>query len=101
MDDIKSTIASVLKNLETRSEQNRVADPARFFNEVFTKKELKHIKPAYFRKGIVAVTVDTSGWMYLLSLRKHEILGKLRALDKEVRDIRFVIGPTDHLGADK
>jgi len=100
MDNIKNTILSVLKNLETRTEQARIADPARHFNEIFTKKELRHLKPAYFRKGIVAVTVDSSSWMYHLSLRKQELLRKLSALNPDVKDIRFVIGEIDTAGDD-
>ena len=92
MDDIKTTIFAVLKELETRKCQAAATDPAQHFSKVFDKKELRHIKPAYFRKGILAITVDSATWMYHLSMRKQEVLRRLVELSKEVKDVRFVIG---------
>jgi hypothetical protein len=92
MDDIKSTIAQVLKDLETRKDRAAVSDPQQHFAKVFTKKELQHVALAYFRKGILAVTVDSSTWLYHLNLRKAQLLRQLTELSGEVKDIRFVIG---------
>ena len=92
MDSIKDTIALVLKDLETRKERTAAVDPAQYFSKVFTKKELQHVRLAYFRKGIAAITVDSSTWLYHLNLRKQELLRKLAGLSSEVKDIRFVIG---------
>jgi len=92
MDDIKTTIFAVLKDLETRKCRAAATDPAQHFSKVFAKKELQHIKPAYFRKGILAITVDSATWMYHLSMRKQEVLRKLAGLNKDVKDVRFVIG---------
>jgi hypothetical protein len=101
MDDIKSTIAQVLGDLKTRKEKAAAADPAQHFSRVFAKKELSHVKPAYFRKGILAVTVDSATWLYHLSLRKQELIRKMAELSKEVKDIRFVIGEIEPRGAAK
>jgi len=92
MDDIKSTIVAVLKDLETRKNRAAVSDPAQHFSKVFSKKELSHLELAYFRKGILAITVDSATWLYHLSLRKQELLRKLAGLSAEVKDVRFVIG---------
>ena len=92
MDDIKSTIAAVLKDLETRKDQTVALDPAQYFSKIFSKKELAHLQLAYFRKGILAITVDSATWLYYLSMRKQEMLRKLAALSAEVKDVRFVIG---------
>jgi hypothetical protein len=95
MEDIKATIAAVLKELETRKCQAAATDPAQHFSKVFAKKELQHIKLAYFRKGILAITVDSATWMYHLSMRKQEVLRRLVELNREVKDVRFVIGEID------
>ena len=92
MDDIKTTIFAVLKELETRKCQAAATDPAQHFSKVFAKKELQHIKLAYFRKGILAITVDSATWMYHLSMRKQDVLRRLIELSREVKDVRFVIG---------
>jgi hypothetical protein len=92
MDDIKDTIAAVLKDLETRKERTAAADPAQHFGQIFSKRELTHLQLAYFRKGILAITVDSATWLYHLSLRKQELLRKLAALSTDVKDVRFVIG---------
>ena len=92
MDEIKTTIAAVLKELETRKAQAAVSDPAQHFSKIFSKKELQHIKLAYFRKGILAITVDSATWLYHLSMHKQDLLRRLEGLSKEVKDVRFVIG---------
>jgi len=92
MDDIKNTIAAVLKDMETRKDRVAASDPAQYFNKVFSKKEQAHLRLAYFRKGILAITVDSATWLYHLSLRKQELLRKLVELSGEVKDVRFVIG---------
>ena len=92
MDDIKSTIVAVLKDLETRKDRAAAVDPAQHFSKVFSRKELAHIELAYFRKGILAITVDSATWLYHLNLRKQELLRKMVELSAEVKDIRLVIG---------
>ena len=92
MDDIKNTIAAVLKDLEMRKDLTAVNDPAQHFGKVFSKRELLHLEPAYFRKGILAITVDSATWLYHVSLRKQELLRKFKELSTEVKDVRFVIG---------
>lgn len=92
MEDLKITVAAVLKDLETRKTQAAANDPARYFDKVFAKKELRHIRPAYFRNGICAISVESSTWMYHLNLRKQDLLAKMRDFLPDIKDIRFVIG---------
>ena len=101
MDDIKDTIVLVLQDLKTRKDKAAATDPAQHFNKIFSKKELSHIEPAYFRKGILAVTVDSATWLYHLSLRKQELLRSMAELSREVKDIRFVIGEIKARGSAK
>jgi len=54
----------------------------------------KHTQPISFRKATLIVNVDDSGWLYELTTRKKEILGKLEGKlgEKKLKDIRFRIG---------
>jgi hypothetical protein len=92
MDDIKSTVAAVLKDLGARKSRADAVDPQNYFAKVFEKKELRHLEFAYFRKGILAIAVDSATWLYHLSLRKQEISRKFNENCAEIKDVRFVIG---------
>lgn len=58
------------------------------------KAAAKHSKPVSFKKATIVVSVDRSGWLYELTVRKKEILGKLeeRLKGKKIKDIRLRIG---------
>ena len=45
-----------------------------------------------FKNGILNVSVDSSTWLYYLSLQKKELLKKMRGLTDKVKDIRFSLG---------
>ena len=54
-----------------------------------------HTRPVSFRKSLLVVHVDGSGWLYELSTRKRELIARLGADlkgKKKVKDIRFRIG---------
>ena len=54
----------------------------------------RHSRPVAFRRSVLVVEVDTSGWLYELTTEKKKILGKLdKSLKgkKKVKDIRFRI----------
>jgi len=57
-----------------------------------TKKELGHIKVNYFRRGILGVNVDSSAWLYYLSLKKDTLLAHLQTKSRAVKEIRFYVG---------
>ena len=63
------------------------------------EKAALHSRPVSFRKSVLVVNVDVSGWLYELTLRKKEILAEL-AKDlkgkKRVKDIRLRIGVVAH-----
>ena len=53
-----------------------------------------HSRPVALKKGVFSVSVDSSGWMQELSLRKRELLKALkRELGKDrIAEIHFKIG---------
>lgn len=94
MNSIKETLQEVMRNIEAKRTRCVNNDPEAWLKNVLTKKELKHIKFNYFRKGILSISVDSSGWLYTLNLRKGELLDKLRSTSATIEDIRFRLGET-------
>ena len=92
MDTIKDTITNVIRSLEPgRGSQNKT-NPYEWMQEVFSKKELKHIEFDYFHKGVLGLLVDSSAWLYHLDLKKEALLLQLNRKDALVKNIRFRLG---------
>lgn len=69
-----------------------VADPETWLKKALTKKELRHIKVKYFNKGILGLSVDSSAWLYVLSLKKEELILKLKKENPALKNIVLRIG---------
>lgn len=91
MDAIKDTVINVMQQLEAKK-TGVCAEPQVLLKKVLTKKELKHTKFHYFRKGILSLHVDSSSWLYNLALKKEGLLLKLNKESCAIKDIRFRIG---------
>lgn len=54
----------------------------------------RHSRPVSFNKTTLVVNVDGSSWLYNLTLKKKEILGKMSGVPGggKFKDIRFRIG---------
>jgi len=94
METIKDTIKSVVQALGVKQKALSADSPAVILKKALTRKELGHIKFNYFRKGILSIKVDSSSWLYHLSLQKEDLLAKLRKRSKAIKDIHFCIGET-------
>lgn len=66
--------------------------PEQWLKKALTKKELRHIKVKYFSKGVLGISVDSSAWLYILSLKKEELLNKLKQESPAVKNINLRIG---------
>ncbi len=92
MQAIKDTVASVMQNLAQKKSANAGNEPQEILRKVLTKKELGHIRFNYLKKGVLSLNVDSSSWLYSLSLKKEALLAKLGKKSKGIKDIRFRIG---------
>jgi len=90
MEPIKGTIQNLLEEWHKRAEKQ--GDPEQWLKKILTKKELAHIKFNYFKKGVLGLSVDSSSLLYSLSLKKEELIGKLKQEERGVKDIRLRIG---------
>jgi len=92
MEKIKDTIQTVIHSLEGKYKYPDSDDPTQLLKKVLTKKELQHIKFNYFKKGVLGVSVDSSAWLYKLSLEKESLLSQMQKGSAFIKDIRFRIG---------
>jgi hypothetical protein len=92
MEEIKDTLKKVLAALEAKKTKSQESDPYLLLKKILTKKEIGHIKVNNFRQGVLYIKVDSSSRLYFFSLRKEDLLEKLRRDLKELKNIRFVLG---------
>lgn len=92
MEAIKDTIQKVIRNLGSKNKSAAEDNPVALLGRMFSKKDLRHIKFSYFKKGILVLNVDSSARLYTLTLQKEPLLAKLRGVSPKAKDIRFRIG---------
>ena len=92
MEQIKDTIKIVFEQLDQQRKGSFIDGQAEILKKVLAKKALKHVKLFNFRKGILNIKVDSSSWLYYLSLQKEDIMQKLRTNGVTVDDVRFSLG---------
>ncbi len=58
------------------------------------KKAAGHSAPASLRRSTLVVNVDGSSWLYELTLKRRDILRKLKSefAGKKIKELRFRIG---------
>ena len=92
MEAIKSTVMNVMESLAAKKARDSRDNPQGWLKRVLTKGAREHIKINYFKNGILSVNVDSSSWLYSLTLQKEGILAKLGKFSSGIQDIRFRIG---------
>jgi hypothetical protein len=92
MEPIKNTIKEVLNSWKAQKKAASADDTRLLLKQVFSAKERKHVCFGSFKKGILSIKVDSSPWLYQLTLQKRDLLSRARAVSCEVKDIRFSIG---------
>lgn len=92
MELLKNTLEDVMRALSVKKAGPLDAGPEQWLKKTLTKKELGHIKVKYFSKGVLGLSVDSSAWLYVLSLKKEELLVKLKKENPGLKNIIFRIG---------
>ena len=95
MELLKNTLEGVMRQLGTKKTIFQDTGPQQWLKKALTKKELGHIRVKYFSKGILGLSVDSSAWLYILSLKKEELLKELKKEHSELKNINFRIGEVD------
>jgi predicted nucleic acid-binding Zn ribbon protein len=89
---IKDVAKDIIKNLskERHSKEDRIKEA---WEKAAGKKFCAHAQPVSFRKKRLVVNVDSSGWLYELTMRKQKIVSRLRKMLKDdFRELQFRIG---------
>jgi hypothetical protein len=92
MESLKNTLDALMAGLSDKKEGVAGAGPEQWLKKALTKKELRHIKVKYFSKGILGLSVDSSAWLYILSLKKEELLNALKKENPGLKNINLRIG---------
>ena len=92
MEAIRETVKNVIQGLVVKKGKTDVAYPEQVLKKILTKKEMGHIKFNYFKKGVLSINVDSSAWLYKLTLQKQDLLSRLKKKTELVKDIHFRIG---------
>ncbi|MDD5097442.1 MAG: DciA family protein [Candidatus Omnitrophica bacterium] len=92
MEPLKNTLAVLMSGLSSKKAGFLGAGPEQWLKNTLTKKELQHIKVKYFSKGVLGLNVDSSTWLYSLSLKKEALLQALQKQAPVVKDINLRIG---------
>ena len=92
MEAIRDTIKNLMQAWDAKLGQPPKDNPEVILKKVLAKKEREHVKLNYFKKGILGVSVDSSTWLYYMSLQKEDLLAKLGKKSSAIKDIRFSLG---------
>jgi len=93
---------AVLKRVDPE-EHLRVYGVWSFWTEEVGDLIARRARPAYFRNGVLVVTVATHAWMQELRFLKESMRQRLngRLGADLIRDLHFVAGPLDSASADR
>ena len=92
MELLKDTLMDLMSKLGTKKAVFQEAGPQKWLKKALTKKELGHIRVKYFNKGVLGLSVDSSAWLYILSLKKDTLLKELKKENPEIKNIDLRIG---------
>ena len=92
MEAIKNVITQLMHGLQAKRNGDLRQDPEKLLKGILYKRELRHIKFHYLKKGVLSIKVDSSSWLYYMHIHKEELLSKLAKELPEIKDIRFHIG---------
>lgn len=86
-------LKNIIKNLgsKERLKEEEIIDA---WAEVVGESASKHTRPASLKAGVLAVTIDSSAWLYELTTGKKRIVQKLseKLKGKKIKDVRFRMG---------
>lgn len=89
---IKDTLQGLMQALTEKNKSSLKESPWGLLKEILSEKEAGRARPNYFKNGVLSIGVDSAGWLYHLSLRKEDLLRKLRERSPVlIKEIRFYL----------
>ncbi|MBI4845031.1 MAG: DUF721 domain-containing protein [Candidatus Omnitrophica bacterium] len=90
---IKEVLETLIKEYEPQREsaQEKIL---KHWEIIVTPQAQQHCRPALIKNGTLLIIVSNSAWLHELTVKKNEILEKIKNITKEVsiKDIRLKIG---------
>lgn len=92
-EDIGGIISKVIKKLDTKTHGSK-EEVVKAWHGAIEPKAVCHTRPVLIKKNILTIEVDSSTWLYFLSLKKKSILEDMKKIlgKGRIEDIRFRIG---------
>ncbi|MCX5687727.1 MAG: DUF721 domain-containing protein [Candidatus Omnitrophica bacterium] len=92
-EEIGLIISQLIKKLDTKT-HGSIEEIVQAWQNTIEAKAISHTKPVAIKKNILTIEVDSSTWLYFLSLKKKNILESMKKIlgKGKIEDIRFRIG---------
>ncbi len=89
---IKEVLDVLMETAQGKEEQGLVVE--KMWEETAGQKIIRHARPVALKKGVLYIDVDSSAWLFQLSMQKQALLKELKKrLGDEVKEIKFKVGP--------
>jgi predicted nucleic acid-binding Zn ribbon protein len=89
-------LGDVLKKVVSDLGKKKLSEEAlgKAWRSASGRKAARHTRPVGLRRAVLVVNVDSSSWLFELTLKKRALLKKVRerAEGKKIKDIRLRIG---------
>lgn len=82
MEPIRATTQRLIKNWSTKRQKDIEAVLKDSLKKFLTKQERRHIKYYFLKDSRIILNVDSSAWLYLLNLKKEQLLKNLNQILK-------------------
>lgn len=89
MEIIKDTVYRLMQQLDSRQKNSQSDAISEWLEKTLSAKERKHINSYFESKGVLRFKVDSSSWIYYLSLKKEALLNSIRQSLPRVKEIHF------------
>ncbi len=92
-EDIGDILKQVIKTIDTKTHGAR-EEIVNAWHKAIEPGAVAHTRPVAIKKDILTVEVDSSTWLYVLSLKKKNILEAMKKTlgSAKIEDIKFRIG---------
>ena len=92
-EEIGLILSQLIKKLDTKT-HGSIQEIVQAWQNAVEAKALSHTKPVAIKQNILTIEVDSSTWLYFLSLKKKNILESMKKIlgKGKIEDIRFRIG---------
>ncbi|MDP2921569.1 MAG: DUF721 domain-containing protein [Candidatus Omnitrophota bacterium] len=92
-EEIGGIVGQVIKKLDTKTHGSK-EEIVKAWENAAGADAVRHTKCVAIKKNILTVEIDSSTWLYFLSMKKKSILAAMKKAlgEKAIGDIKFRIG---------